>query len=207
VTTANVREFLPNIPESFFCISQINNKSNFLRYMLLREYGGIWLDSDLVLFKSLKPLLELLTDDIDMVATASPTLSYGQPECGFLLSSPNGTVITKAVEIIEHALSIRPPGHVFEWGSLGPKTIREAVKDNRYFHLESRLLMPIPSWEAFRFDGIETIDKYCDDSTFGFMLFHQMFKQANSSTLTMGRQQILDSKTLLGQIFRKAMES
>ncbi len=205
VTTANVKQFLPNISDMFFHISQINNKSNFLRYTLLKEHGGIWLDSDLILFQSLKPMLDLLKDNIDLVATASPTLKYGEPECGILISEQNGVVINKAVGLIEHALSLHPPGHVFKWGSLGPSMIRGAVKGKRYHHLDHRLLMPVPSWEAFRFDGKESIDKYCIEDSYGVMLFHEMFRQSNSPTLTMNREQLLKSPTLLGQIFRKAM--
>ncbi|RLC89035.1 MAG: hypothetical protein DRJ03_00295 [Chloroflexi bacterium] len=207
VTTENVKQFLPDISDSFFEISQINNKSNYLRYTLLKESGGIWLDADLILFKSLKPLLELLTEEIDLVATASPTLRYGEPECGILVSKKNGAVITKAVSIIEYALSLREPGHVFKWGSLGPETIRQAVKGKRYCHMEHPLIMPIPSWEAYRFAGKDSIDKYCNDASFGIMLFHQMFRQCNSPFLTMGRQELLDSPTLLGQMFRKAVSS
>ncbi len=206
VTTENVKQFLPNISPVFFQIAQINNKSNYLRYMLLREHGGIWLDSDLILFQSLKPMLDLLEDGIDLVATASPTLRYGEPECGFLLSTKGGGIITKAVSIIEYALSLQKPGHIFKWGSLGPKTIRDAVKGKRYHHLDHRLLMPVASWDAFRFDGKESIDKYCIEGLYGVMLFHEMFRQCNSSFLTMNRQQLLESTTLLGQIFRKAMD-
>lgn len=205
ITTKNVKQFLPNISDVFFQISQINNKSNYLRYMLLREYGNIWLDVDLILFRNLKPMFDLLHDNINLVATASPTLKYGEPECGFLLSTKGGTIITKAVSLIEHALNLHQPGHMFQWGSMGPGIIRQAVKGKRYHHLDHRLLMPIPSWEDFKFGGKESIDKYCIKDSYGVMLFHQMFKQCNSPFLTMNRQQLLDSPTLLGQMFRKAM--
>lgn len=206
ITTANVRDYLPNISDMFFDIAQINNKSNFLRYTLLKAFGGIWLDADLILFKSLKPMLQLLTEEIDLVATASPGLRYGEPECGILVSKKNGSVITKAVEIIEYALSIHPRNHIFQWGSLGPATIRKAVKGKLYQHMEHQLIMPIASWEAFRFAGKESVDTYCKNNSFGCMLFHQMFKQYNSKALTMNRQQLLDSPTLLGQMFRKALD-
>lgn len=206
VTTENVKQFLPNIPDVFFHISQINNKSNYLRYMLLREYGDFWLDTDLIIFQSLKPLYELLKDGIDLIATASPTLVYGEPECGFLLSSYRGNIISKAVEIIEYAIKLQPPGHVFKWGSLGPATIRQAVKGKVYHHLDCRLMSPVSSWQAFRFEGKDSIDRYCNEESYGCMLFHQMFKQCNSSFLRMSRQELLDSSTLLGQLFRKAIQ-
>lgn len=206
ITTENVKQFLPNISDSFFQIAQINNKSNFLRYTLLKTHGGIWLDSDLILFKSLKSILELYTEEIDLIATASKGLTYNEPECGILLSKKGGTIITKAVSLVEHALSIHPPGHIFKWGSLGPSIIRQAVKGKKYHHLDHSLLMPIPSWESFRFDGREQVKYICTKNSLGIMLFHQMFKQCNSQSLTMNREQLLKSSTLLGQIFRKAME-
>lgn len=205
VTTENVKQFLPNMSDIFFRISQINNKSNYLRYMLLREYGGIWLDSDLILFQSLKPLYDFLKDGIDLVATASPTLKYGELECGFLLSTKCGDTITKAVSLIEHALNLHPPGHVFKWGSMGPGIIRQAVKGKKYHHLDYHLLMQVKSWEAYKFGGKESVDKYCNKDAYGTMLFHQMFKDYNHPILRMNRQQLLESPILLGKMFRKAI--
>ncbi len=206
VTSDNVKQFLPNIPDTFFQISQINNKSNYLRYMLLREHGGVWLDSDIILFKSLKPILNLLKNDIDLVATASPTLKYGEPECGILVSTKGGKIITKATTLIQHTLDLYQPGHVFQWGSMGPGMIRQAVNGYKYHHLDHHLLMPVASWESFRFEGKESVDKYCDKESYGTMLFNEMFRQSNSPFLRMSRQELLDSSTLLGQILRKAME-
>lgn len=208
VTTENVKQFLPDISDSFFEISQINNKSNYLRYTLLKESGGIWLDADLILFKSLKPLLDIPKDEnVDLVATASPSLPPGQPESGFLLSTKGGATITKAVALIEHALSLHPPGHIFKWGSLGPGTVRQAVKGRKYHHLHHNLLMPIPSWEAFKFGGKEPAAKYCGEASYGCMLFHEMFKQYRSPILQMNRQQLLEAQFLLGHMFRKAVGS
>jgi hypothetical protein len=205
VTPENVKQFLPNIPDSFFKIAQINNKSNYLRYHLLAEHGGIWLDSDLVLFKSLFPMFELLRDGIDLIATASPSLKYGEPESGLLVSEPKGKIITKAAAYIDHMLELHPEGHVFQWGSLGPAVIRHAVRGQKYHHLDCKMIMPIASWNAYLFDGIECLDKYSTQEVYGFMLYHQMFKQTRSPILNMTEQQLLNSSTLIGQIFRKAM--
>jgi len=205
VTSENVRTFLPNIPDYFFQIAQINNRSNYLRYALLQAHGGIWLDSDLILFRSLLPLLDLLKDDTDLVATASPTLRYGEPESGFLISTKGGRAMTKAVKLIGYAFKTHPPGHIFKWGSLGPGTVRQAIKGHKYHHMDHRLLMPIPSWEAYRFEGTDDVSQYCDGESYGCMLFHEMFRQANSRFLTMGREQLLESNTLLGKMFRKAL--
>jgi len=206
VTTENVRHFLPDIDDIFFTIAQINNKSNYLRYHLLHEHGGVWLDSDLIVLKDLAPMLDLLRDEdnIDLVATASPGLKYQEPESGFIVSKSKGKLIARAVRYIDHMLSLHPPGHVFQWGSLGPACLRHAVKGHRYHHLDCRLMQPIKSWEAFKFGGIESLDNYYPDG-YGWMLFHQMFVQGNSPILRMTRQQLLESPMLISQIFRKAL--
>lgn len=206
VNTQNVKQFLPKISQQFFNIAQVNNKSNYLRYHLLYEHGGIWLDSDLIIFKNLRPLLNLLNTEIDLIATASPTLKYGEPESGFLISFPKGKIISRAIVYIDHMLNLHPPGHIFQWGSLGPAVIRHAVRNIKYHHLDYRLMMPISSWSAYVFDGIESIDKYWTNP-YGWMLFHQMFKQNNSPILNMSKQQLLETPKLIGQIFRKALNN
>lgn len=207
VTTGTVKQFLPNISDSFFQIAQINNKSNYLRYHLLQQHGGIWLDADLVLFHSLKPLIERLSDNIDLVATASPGLKYGEPECGILISKPNGKVITRASQLIDHNLGLHPPGHVFKWGGLGPAIIRQAVAGLPYHHLDSKLIQPVASWNAYLFEGIEDVNKYCDCNAFGVMLFGEMFRQSNSPFLSMSKEKLLNSGTLLGSIFRRSLNN
>lgn len=204
VTTENVRDFLPQIDNKFFAIAQINNKSNYLRYKLLSEFGGIWLDSDFICVENLEPMTELLYDGIEVVATASLGLKYGEPECGFLVSTPGNQIIRSAISYVEHMIDLYPPGHIFPWGSLGPAAIRQAVKGRKYHHLDSRLTMPIPSWEAHRFGTSESLERLWP-GFYGIMLYHQMFKQGKSPILTMSENELMTSPLLISQIFRKAV--
>lgn len=206
LTTENVKQFLPNIRDSFFQISQINNKSNYLRYKLLHEHGGIWLDSDLILLRSIKPLLDHLTDDIDLIATASPEYPAGQPESGFLISKPKGKVISKALQIIEANFDSKPPGYVFPWGSMGPAIIRQAVRNLEYHHMDSSLLMPIGWQQAFRFFTKELIKTTYNPKLYGYMLYNEMFRRIKPEIFSTPKDQILSSKILLGQILRKAVQ-
>ncbi|KKM84659.1 hypothetical protein LCGC14_1296960 [marine sediment metagenome] len=205
VNSANVRKYLPNIRDDFFDMVQINNKSNYLRYKLLCEYGGIWLDSDLIILKSLFPLLNLLTDDIDLVATASPEYKYGEPECGIIVSKPKGAVISRAIQIFESKMDAKPKGHIFQWGTMGPAILRAAVVEQKYHHLDHRLIMPIGWQHANKFDRIDVIEKYVTKKTLGVMLYHEMFRRANSQIISMSRKALMDSKWLVGRIFREAL--
>lgn len=204
INSDNVKQHLPDIREDFFKMSQINNKSNYLRYKLLCEHGGIWLDSDLVVLQSLMPLMSYL-EEHELIATGSPEYGYGEPESGFIISKKGGKIITKAVAIINGKMDNNPVGHVFPWGSMGPSVIRAAVKGENYYHLKSNVLMPIGWQHAFKFDKIDRMENYLTKNTFAFMLYNEMFRRSNSPIMSMSREQLLDSKWLIGQIFRKAL--
>lgn len=205
VNSENVRRYLPKIRDDFFDMAQINNKSNYLRYKLLYEHGGVWLDSDLIILKSLSPLLDLLTNDIDLVATASPEYKYGAPECGIIVSKPKGTIITRAIQIFESKMNAKPKGHVFQWGTMGPAILRAAVVGQQYCHMDHKLIMPIGWQHAHKFERIDIIQKYLTKETFGVMLYHEMFRRANSQIILMSRKELMDSQWLIGRIFREAL--
>ena len=196
---------MPNIREDFFEISQINNKSNYLRYTLLNEIGGIWLDSDMIVLRNLMPLLGLLSEGIDLIATASPEYKYGEPESGFIVSEKGGSVIKVAADIINNKLDSSPVGHTFPWGSMGPSILRQAVKNRKYLHLDSKVLMPIGWQYAHKFDRIDVVEKYLTKDNFGVMLYNEMFRRSNSPILSMTREQLLGGKRLISKIFRKAL--
>ncbi len=201
----NIRQYLPNIRDDFFQLSQINNKSNYLRYKLLSEYGGVWLDSDMIILQNLLPLMNYLGEDIDLVATASPEYGYGEPECGFIISAKNGKVITKALSLIDKKIDEAPVANVFPWGTMGPAILRQAVKTEKYCHLPCKLLMPIGWQHAHKFERIDVIQKYLTTDTFAFMLYNEMFRRGNSEIMTMSEHELLNGKLLINQIFKRAL--
>jgi len=206
VTSDNVEEYLPGELKRFSKLCQINNKSNFLRYNLLAEHGGIWLDSDLVIFQDLKPLMDRLLDSPhDLIATSGPEWGYHEPESGILFSKKNGKVITKAAGRINRQIDKHGEGHVFPWGTLGPAIIRQASMGSEYIHLEPHYFMPISSHLAWRFASAEPLAPLINDQTFGFMLFNEMFRRENSKIMTMTKEKLMKSKMLIGQIFRRAI--
>ena len=205
----NINRFLPKIKKDFFKISQVNNKSNYLRYALLQEYGGIWLDSDLVLFDGLKSILHLFdkNQDCDLMATASPGYIHGEPEAGFIASRPNGEIITQAFKLSNKMLKENPSGKKFPWSSMGPLLLRKAAKGKKYIHLASCYLQPIHWMDAEIFAQPKNLDNYINHKTLGVMLYNQGFKNCNSKILNMTEEEILNCKLLIGDIFRKALNT
>jgi len=54
----NINYYLPDLSADYLLLEKIAHRADYLRFNLLYRYGGIWLDSDFVCFKSLTPLNE-----------------------------------------------------------------------------------------------------------------------------------------------------
>jgi hypothetical protein len=188
-------------------MTQLNQKANYARYKLLHDYGGIWLDSDIVVFKTLLPLMNEVLDSnkqFDFIATASPEYKAGEPENGFLVSKAGSHVAKETLRIADERME-KSTSKKFDWGYLGVRALREAVKFFPYKHLPSKQIMPISWQQPWRFMSTESIKSLCDENTYTFMLFNEMFRRRKSKILQMSRKDLLATPKLIGQIFRKAM--
>jgi len=52
LTKNNIREYIDNIDDDFFNL-QPNHQSDICRFNILHQYGGIWLDSDIIILKNI----------------------------------------------------------------------------------------------------------------------------------------------------------
>jgi hypothetical protein len=55
-----VHYYLPFIRKDIMNLTSIPHKTDYIRLQLLYHYGGVWLDSDTIVFKSFKPYFKLL---------------------------------------------------------------------------------------------------------------------------------------------------
>ncbi|CAD7957402.1 unnamed protein product [Amoebophrya sp. A120] len=67
VTDANVRTFIPDMPDEFDRLPDAQSKSDLIRYALLYGHGGIYLDTDFLVQRDIHPriLLSLALSDED----------------------------------------------------------------------------------------------------------------------------------------------
>ncbi|MFT7224033.1 MAG: mannosyltransferase OCH1-like enzyme [Cellvibrionaceae bacterium] len=54
-----------NIPPEILKIKNIAHKADWIRFSLLYEYGGIWLDSDVILLREMAEIIEPYINDHD----------------------------------------------------------------------------------------------------------------------------------------------
>ena len=55
-----IHQYLPNLRKDLDYKLNINQKTDYYRIKLLYEYGGVWMDIDTIVIKSLKPMLKKL---------------------------------------------------------------------------------------------------------------------------------------------------
>lgn len=57
---STITDYIPDVRRDLNSIP-VPVKVDYYRYCLLEKYGGIWLDADIIVMRSLKPLIKLLT--------------------------------------------------------------------------------------------------------------------------------------------------
>ena len=103
VNEKNIHKYLPNIRSDINTL-KILQKADYIRIALLQKYGGMWLDSDIIVYKSLKPLFEHLKH-YDFVGfgchnynCTTNTNGKGKPANWAMISRPHGKFMSTCLE-------------------------------------------------------------------------------------------------------------
>jgi mannosyltransferase OCH1-like enzyme len=204
VNPDNIDTYLPNLRKDLNQIqregeSRVPNipiKTAYIRVALLHAYGGIWLDSDMVVMKNFKPIKDLL-HAYDFVGYRH---WQGHVVNNFLASNPAGDIISLYKNKLDSILNERK---VLPWNFMGSKTITPIVNSykNRYL-FEKASFHPIPWYQKELFFKPENLDRYVDESTICCALFNDIFPEYLK---TWSRKKILTSDILISKVFRRSL--
>lgn len=148
-----VYEVLPDLRRDLHLRCSIPQKADIIRLFLLQKYGGIWLDADSIVFRSLYPFYQML-GDVDFVgfgcyyADCSHRMDgNGKPANWAMISRASGKLVTLALEralfIVEHhpdwlRTNYHCLGKDLLWNSLRQLHLKDP--HYRYRHISSRCL-------------------------------------------------------------------
>lgn len=133
LTEDDVLTYLPNINKNYVLLNEIAHRADYLRFNLLYEYGGIWLDSDTICFKNLKEILEKI-EKYNFVYTGYNHES-GKifPLIYFLASKPNNIVCQKVIKKMNSYIDTKlMNGNQPEWDEIGGWNLAEFINDKEY---------------------------------------------------------------------------
>ena len=176
------------------------NRSDLLRFWLLKNFGGAWLDADYVCTKPVAPLLDPLDDGVDFVARLNHI--NGRVASNAIASRPGGDYITAAWEEGRRRLA---GGKKMGWLQTGPKLLTSLRSGRLQPHLIPTTTFPQPGQVKFRATGTDAQhEKQLRRKVPDAVAFHTSYRVIRARK-AWSRDQLLESDELLGYLFREAL--
>lgn len=182
----------------------IAHKSDWLRFRLLREHGGLWVDADCIVMKPLQPVLDLLP----LVHLAAYDDGHGKNYgCGFLLAPKGGHHITDIDEAVTRRMMDPRPLH---WLELTDGSIKDIVlkyhEGKGFLKLDRNMFEPVSwngSWDAFFERAPDRVhEARFNPTAFTYMLSNNSL---GDRAKKMTRQQLLEGDYFISYVLRKAL--
>lgn len=111
-------------PESFHCCKNFSEKSDILRFEILYQYGGIYIDTD---FECLKPIDNLLVNKSFVIFRQNPNFICG----AFMASEKHHPNLKKLIEGLN--ARTKTHGKSDSHNKFGPAYITEIIGINQSF--------------------------------------------------------------------------
>ena len=197
IDNKNLHHYI-DIPPSLFKINSIAQMADFIRIALIYEHGGIWLDSDCIVIKSLAPVISMLHTN-NYVGYLNKTNKIAN---GFIAANKKSELIS---EIYEHLLFKLQEKKDFKWTELGQQAITycyKKLKNKKNIHIYDMSYFSPIDWRdaGIFFEDIEPSD-IIPQNSLCVMLFNEEFSRKKYSLSQQSRNDILNQNNLLGRLF------
>jgi predicted glycosyltransferase involved in capsule biosynthesis len=146
----------------------VAHRADYIRAFLLARYGGLWIDSDCIVMKSLDLILEMV-EQYDFIAHKERS---GLVSNGFIGSRPGGEI---ASEFYRRICSVLRSRKQLGWTSLGSGPLSEILRTTRvpWFEIQCQRIQPIcwsNSRAFFTIGNSEAHAESFDDRALCYML-------------------------------------
>lgn len=176
----------------------IVERADWMRVELLKRYGGLWLDSDTIVLKSLTPIYKLLRR-YEFVSFGPPA----NPQTGVLLSRKNSAVMQEWSRRMESGIGTK----CLVWGEFGPILLgtmkREGMLSDGWGHIPEKYCYPVKHQDSMHFLKNIEPERVLHKETYLAMLFNRkLYKRL----VNVSEHSIMKSGNLLGQLLRLALK-
>ena len=190
-----------DMPYGLDRFTDVAHKADYIRYLLLLKYGGMWLDCDMIVLRPLTDILHKLNQYYFISRGNDTSISIN-----FLVAQKCNPIFYNCVSVIQDKIRSRPIDKPisFNWTEIGSSLITPFVKqyDNKYIYGNYQFA-PIRWDESILFTYPE--DKTPDISNcYTVAISNRVQERNNTSIFTMSKNEILNSPTVFGSIFRGA---
>lgn len=231
-----VHHYLPELKDRNIIKHDLDNictlpqKADYIRLLLLKKYGGIWLDSDIIVFKPLDKLFEKLQIN-DFIGFGchhgkceTNTRGYGKPANWVFGSQKNGVLISNCVEKATNIINKEPQilkkryhcmGRELLWSEID-KLLQENSKNKnnndenkkwKYYHFDSKCIERDSNGIKMR-NNILLSDKHPDKNCEDKQIFMPVYNTAPGFPdwfKIMPKQELIKQSILFSRLINKAL--
>jgi glycosyltransferase involved in cell wall biosynthesis len=211
VTPDTLAGFLPALDPCYKQLDAIAHRADFIRFNLLLQYGGIWLDSDMVMFRSVAPVLAQIEHTgfaaMGYHTTAAPGFF---PIISFLAARAGNPIVAEMVEGMRTGIIKKLSAEKTQpnWDELGGHLLAEIMTKapGRFtFILGGDYFSYMPYW----YQNLPSLEEHTLVEVLA-LLHPGMYCQALTNSRDMpvlsrlGEREIIEGTYLLSQLFRVA---
>ena len=210
--------YLPNIRNDIDKLP-VALKADYIRLQLLYNYGGVWLDHDTIVLKSLKSFYDKLRyyDFVGSGCTGYKCSNgYPRPSNALMAAKKNSIVMKNSIKSSDKILNKASSNKDYEFGyfDLGKyviwKELDKLIKKNyKYYHYDSSYTgnrdremkwINLPKLLKSKVDFLDEGKLHC------IFLYNSDFRHANEKWFTkLSRNEILSSDTVIGKMLKKSL--
>ena len=192
-----------DLHKNFKEIKTIAHKADYLRYKLLYEYGGIWIDSDMIVLKNLRSISNKLNSHNHVLIKSYNNIM----SINFMVAKPKNKIFKECIQVVEKKLNYKTK---FKWSEIGSNLITSICrKNNNVLYLNPYKISPL-RWNECHILGkpINQIEKdklnSIMDSNF-VAISNKAQHKKKQNIIGMNQKQLLESDMLISFLFRKAL--
>jgi len=219
-----VKNFLPNMrPDLSSKLERIPMKTDYIRYNLLYHYGGIWLDSDIIVFKDLSDIIKKLQEyeyigfgchEGDKKCQAS-MYGYPKPANWVMISRKHSLLLKHCINKADKLLDIHDNSYFnTHYHILGRNLIWDCIQEIKsknknwdYLHMSSKCIERDSKGRKYTNQvnmTMEDVDEYCKNKKY-FMPIYNTAPGFPKWFLDLSETEILNSTLLISKHFKEAL--
>jgi hypothetical protein len=216
-----IYEYLPNINKDFLKkLTKIPMKADYIRYQLLYHYGGIWLDTDVLVFKNLDYLLQKLVE-YEYVgfgchyAGTTCLDGYPKPANWTMISRPKSKLLYEITHEADDMLTRFDADYfIRNYHILGRKLLWKSIQKCKdkyhgwdYLHISSKCIERDSTGVKISNQmnlSVRKIDKNCEKKMF-FLPIYNTAPGFPKWFLDMTKSELLNSNMLISNYFKYAL--
>ncbi len=215
----NIYDYLPELreKEKLFNLNilSVAQKVDYYRLLLLKNYGGLYLDADTIVLKDPITVVDKLKD-YDFVGFgcfgAICHYDYGRISNGVMASRKDSVLMTEAVKSVEEKLKLNTPDKVWDYFDFGKYILQDNLAKliptgYKYYHYPAG------------YDGMRdkdgrwvSVDRFFSEVPIEYshpdtMIFFVLYNNTMQKTVNLSRDKLMNSNMNISKFFRKSFKN